>query len=385
MSETSTFNMAADGKCSPLLQLPRELRDQIYTTLFQSTRLSYGERFNLRTNHYTMLYNGKHHIVPAPHSLALLSVCHQLYAETHNMWMKHVLFNFHDARSMLNKLSSLPHLLTRIRHLRLNGYPLLRHLHGYDPAVYPHDSVFRLLPGLCLDSLTIVSHEKEPDEYQALKSLIRHSTGWQQLFYIVPSSVELGNMVNGTYPRTAEVPLFARRHLKSDDCFYTDSLLSVHGVQSGVHVEMYLSNEEDNIASVFDPDNREPYDPPPSDNEPWHMRDFYFAEYNVNPILYRPLLVHVRRDLSLGARPTSIGAAREAKMWSIFENRIWKTRRYDIRTGWGSLPGETRRSPYPVRREWGHPLVEKWDSHGGHDELASIPQVYDRYNDVNDN
>jgi hypothetical protein len=58
---------------SPLLQLPGELREQIYDFLFVSTRVTFGERSTGRI--------GRKTLKPASHSLALLRVCRQIYKE----------------------------------------------------------------------------------------------------------------------------------------------------------------------------------------------------------------------------------------------------------------------------------------------------------------
>lgn len=103
----------ADQSSSRLLQLQRELRDQIYKHLFWSTRLTFGKRYflhgkdpkfvaNTRENDYMIKW-----LKPAPNSLAILRTCRQTYSETTNRWIGEVLFNFERTVDMLDKLDSL--------------------------------------------------------------------------------------------------------------------------------------------------------------------------------------------------------------------------------------------------------------------------------------
>ena len=77
-----TDDNTALNDSSPLLQLPRELRDEIWELAFNSTRLTFGLR-------YTPRY-GERYLKPAPHSLALLRVSRQIHIETRDIWLQAV-------------------------------------------------------------------------------------------------------------------------------------------------------------------------------------------------------------------------------------------------------------------------------------------------------
>ena len=95
---------------SPFLHLPRELRDDIYCILFNSTRVTHGE--------FRVSRMGSKLVRPAPHSLAILYTCRQLYAETNDIWVSRVTINFLSPISMMDRLSAIPAIaLGNIRHL----------------------------------------------------------------------------------------------------------------------------------------------------------------------------------------------------------------------------------------------------------------------------
>ena len=69
------------------------LREQIYDFLFVSTRVTFGQRSTGRIRRKTLK--------PAPHSLALLRVCRQIYKEGKSFWLGRVLFNFENVEIFL--------------------------------------------------------------------------------------------------------------------------------------------------------------------------------------------------------------------------------------------------------------------------------------------
>jgi hypothetical protein len=84
-TETSKY------KCSMFLELPGEIRNQIYETLFTSTRLSSG-----------VWRSDKKWIKPAPNSLAIVRTCRQTNQEARSLWLGRVLFHFENIQSMLD-------------------------------------------------------------------------------------------------------------------------------------------------------------------------------------------------------------------------------------------------------------------------------------------
>lgn len=105
-----------------LLQLPRELRDNVYTFLWTSTRVTFGQRCRGRIGTGRI---ERKNMKPAPNSLALLRVCRQTFEENKSLWLGRVLFNFEGVRSLLDKLSLLPSTkLSQIRYVCTRGYAL---------------------------------------------------------------------------------------------------------------------------------------------------------------------------------------------------------------------------------------------------------------------
>jgi len=153
---------------SKLLQLPRELRDQILTSLFASTstRVNFRERSTSQTK-------GKV-IQSAPTSLAILRVCRQLHQEAKPLWIGNLLFNFDSPVSLLEKLSALPlSILSQIRHVRL---PL--RLPGYDDNFYYTLGAFlQTLPGLRLDTFTVLGYQGGIVAYDTLDGLVKRGNG----------------------------------------------------------------------------------------------------------------------------------------------------------------------------------------------------------------
>lgn len=354
--------MAAE-ESSRFLQLPRELRDQIYKDIFETTRISYGEREDLRRCRRCLvnMTSGRHHIVPKPHSLALLSICHQLHHETREIWMKYVLFNFHDARSMLNKLSSMPHLIPKIRHLRLYGHPTLWYTSGFGVPAYQNNSVFDLLGGLRLDSLIVVSDypdAHDDDAYETVMKLINFGSGWRELHYIVPAFKVLEFMMNGTYkPRRGNFSSYNSPFLVSLPT-WTNGLVPKDYPESTT-VETYWANEGVSVTSVIEPENRELYDRHPTS---WDLQRFGDSEEDQIALTTRPLLIHVKRT---DATQLPIEDSKAADMQQRFQSRMWKTRRYNLSTKWDTFDNMD-------------------DAIWPADELACITQVYDKYNDVYD-
>jgi hypothetical protein len=171
---------------SPLLRLPGELREQIYDFLFVSTRVTFGERSTGRI--------GRKTLKPAPHSLALLRVCRQIYKEGKSFWLGRVLFNFENVESLLDKLSQLSlTTLSQIRHIHTRGHTLMLTPPDSDDDVYYRLVwALKLLPSLQLEALTVLGQSDGLMDYDTLGGLIEHGDGWRELRYITRDSTMLG-------------------------------------------------------------------------------------------------------------------------------------------------------------------------------------------------
>lgn len=183
-------------------ELPHEIRLEIYSQVFYSTRLSFGKRFGTsRTGTYVTLH-------PAPTSLSLLRVCRRINSEIGHSWIGQVLLSFEDAETMLGKLSALePSVLTKLRYMRVSGSPPSLWLGG-DTGTIRHGwpNMLKVLPGLCLQRLTIVGDVSYLSDLSELSTLLKHSNGWKELYYLTHNSAILEYTNQMRYPlrRAAE-------------------------------------------------------------------------------------------------------------------------------------------------------------------------------------
>jgi hypothetical protein len=204
----------------------------VYDVLFLSTRVTFGTRFNDGIPKY---------IMPAAHSLALLRVCRQIFDETKTLWVQRLLFNFESVESLFEKLSSLPSAtLSQIRYLRTRQDSWIL---SFDDVKYYHGlaSILKLLPGLRLDTLTVLAPLESFDgyaNYVALEDLIKYGNGWKELHYASPDSAMLGFVMQaGRRPRAGQ---YRRQPQPSS---WKDSLLSRDGIDSKATVVIYQAAE----------------------------------------------------------------------------------------------------------------------------------------------
>jgi hypothetical protein len=167
-------------------KLPQEIRDEIYANVFCSTRLAFGERSIGRID--------RRHVVSSARgtALALLRTCRRMQDEIGVSWLPKVLFHFEDPESLLNKLAIIP-ITTRkqIRHVRVSGDPLMISWED-DDVYYRTAQALKLLPGLQLDTLTILGNRGAAVGYHTLNMLVRCSDGWKELHYLSHTSELLG-------------------------------------------------------------------------------------------------------------------------------------------------------------------------------------------------
>ncbi|KAF5120462.1 hypothetical protein E5D57_013816 [Metarhizium anisopliae] len=214
----STLCSANDQESSWFFQLPQELRISIYGYLFLSTRVSHGRRPVRRI--------AEIRITPAPNSLALLRTCRRVRTEIGDSWLGQVLFSFEDTETMMVKLAALSMAtLSKIRHLRIRGETLMLSFGDEDvyycdgtrararsnatwikrlftrrlcPKVgpFPYNyrlvHILKLLPGLQLDTFTVLNMYGESVSYDVLNTLIKYGEGWKELRFISHGSSLLG-------------------------------------------------------------------------------------------------------------------------------------------------------------------------------------------------
>ncbi|KAL6410101.1 hypothetical protein AUP68_06512 [Ilyonectria robusta] len=164
--------------------LPQELRDKIYSHVFFSTRLAYGQRAVDRIDRIR--------IKRAPSAFAILQTCRRAKMEIGDTWIGQVIFSFEESKTMLDILTALPPgILSKMRHLRVPGDPLMLS-YDNDDVYYRLASTLRLLPCLRLDTLTVLGPLPIQVSYDTLNGLISESCGWKELRYISHSSEVLG-------------------------------------------------------------------------------------------------------------------------------------------------------------------------------------------------
>lgn len=305
-------------------------------------------------------------MTPASHSLALLSVCHQINAETRDIWIERVLFNFEDAHTMLNKLGALPDLVvSRIRHLRLTGFSMMRYLKGFDDLMYRHDSVFQLLPALRLDCLTIVAAPPAAPEYDAITNLISRGNGWKELRYITRSSSMLGFSPSRSHG-SRETGDISRQ---PQPWFWNRRLLKRDGDGCGASVQIFQSKEENNCVSVLYPHRREAFEQIPDESK---IRGFGLVDdenMTKGAGARKALLVFVKRGCNADVAQRSPGFGKERDMKERFNKRTWRTRKKVLI--WNPLDAGERDED-DVGNGWARPLFRR------------PPQAYDTYFDIDE-
>lgn len=325
-----------------LLLLPRELRDEIWTYFFNSTRLSFGLRYTPR--------HGERFIRPAPNSLALLRVCQQIHAETREIWIQRVLFNFEDPQTMLNRLSDIPDAtVSKIRHLRLVGSPMMRYLKGFDDLMYRQDSVFHLVPALRLDCLTILTVAPAAPEYDAITNLINRGNGWKELRYITRSSRMLGFSPSRSHGSRETGDIRRQPQPK----FWNKKLSNRDGEVTGAAVQVYRTLEEDDPESVLYPSRRSSFEQNPADDKLTKFGLVDDEEMTKGVGARKALLVLVKRGCNADFTQRSPGYGKERDMKARFNKRSWRARKNVII--WTPLDKE--KDEDDVGNGWARPLI----------------------------
>ncbi|KAM5378750.1 hypothetical protein ACJZ2D_004223 [Fusarium nematophilum] len=239
---------------TPFLKLPKELRDEIYSYLFCSTRLTFGNRFQG--------FEGNYRIAPARHSLALLRTCRQVRDEVGDRWISEVLFNFKTPHTLLDKLSVLPRCtLGKIRHVRIDdgevsldipGPP--GRLGGSNYHDYFLDSIFELLPGLRLDQLTIIAPPGASYTSSCIaNSLVSSGEGWKEFRPVLREGL-LPSPWDGD--PAAKFYQFWSENVQN----WQETLKLRDGEPSAPSVAAYQSAAPKIVGAVLDPRAREQFD-----------------------------------------------------------------------------------------------------------------------------
>lgn len=215
--------------------LPRELRDEIYSWVFSSTRITFGESEERVSGKELTIKKSR------PNSLALLYTCRQIHQETRSVWIGCVLFSFETSCAMLDTLSELPsNTISRLRHVRVSGKPLMLSFDDND-VFYRIAWFLKLLPDLRLDTLTILAGcasvlglGGSPElGYDIVDGLVKHGNGWKRLYFITPDSSMLGCAKSTLWLHT-----FVRNPQPGD---WNKAICARDGANSGASVTIYRS------------------------------------------------------------------------------------------------------------------------------------------------
>ncbi|RMJ27934.1 hypothetical protein PHISP_01202 [Aspergillus sp. HF37] len=224
---------------NPLLKLPCEIRNQIYESLFASTKLVYGKRIFPDIP--------KQRMKPASNSLAILRACRLINKEAGAIWLNLVLFSFETIEDALDKLSPLPAAtLAQIRNLRLGGRSMKLRSIGYaDDVCSRLVWTLKLLPELRLNKLTVLGRLEWRVAYDTLDGMIKYGHGWEELHFLTPNSNMLGFANFEPYWR------------KPQPKTWNDVLLKRDGADSGSTVTIYIATQPDTPGAVLNPSTRQ--------------------------------------------------------------------------------------------------------------------------------
>ncbi|KAI8665652.1 hypothetical protein NCS56_01001800 [Fusarium sp. Ph1] len=229
-----------EQKDSMLLRLlPQELRLKIYAHLFSSKRLQWGVR------------KGNKALYPRTtprQTLALVRTCRRVRDEIGDSWVGQIHFTFKTPEALLNVLTALPvATLSKLRHVRVTTENLMTEPlpGGAGVGFYYLDGMFKLLPGLRLDTLTVQDTAAMfmQASYAILDEYISKSCGWKELYYISCESRLLGFPIMKVIRHPQ--PAHWQRAMDARD-----------GFETKLSVTIYRSTLCDVPGSVLDPNTR---------------------------------------------------------------------------------------------------------------------------------
>ena len=167
--------------------LPQEIRDEIYSysQVFLTTRLDFAD---LRPAY-------DHHRLSSPHMnlFSIIYTCRRARQEIGTSWLENVTVSFKSTYTMLYRLTAFSlDIIGSIRHLRITtdtvsytrrmgrgpgGIRAQRAARFSEDTPYTLASALAFLPGLRLDSLTIISATDEREAHRILEMLVECAQG----------------------------------------------------------------------------------------------------------------------------------------------------------------------------------------------------------------
>jgi hypothetical protein len=184
---TSASSPANQQVSSKFMQLPQEIRDEIYSYVFCSTRFASGNRTVGQCEGRRLVSSFRGTV------LALLRTCCRVRDEIGISWLHKVHFHFEDSYSLLDKLAGIPITVRKqIRHVRVLENSVMIWVDNRGDSYHGVAQVSKLLPGLELGTLTVLGEYGCSSSYENLDKLVRYGDGWKELHYLSQSSYLLG-------------------------------------------------------------------------------------------------------------------------------------------------------------------------------------------------
>jgi hypothetical protein len=227
-SELSSSDPQQQNSSFSFLQLPAELRLEIYDILFTSTRLSHGRRFVNTAGGLSEWTT----IIPGKHSLALLRVNRQIFQETRVYWPRRVLVNFENGSAMLHKLLGVNNSISaNLRHVRT--YMGLGDISGLGPVdplrfLKVWAGLVKVLSSLRLDTFTVLGPFIPPLGISLLTRLLREGQGWRELRFVTPNRAMLCCAYPGESSRIKLWKSIVRERDEHEGCAAGSSTLTVY-------------------------------------------------------------------------------------------------------------------------------------------------------------
>lgn len=183
LKTTTIAGFAHQQDDSMIMQLPPEIRLIIYEYLFQSTRLVFNEQIASRRPTDRNLDSRS--------VVSLLRTCRRINSEIGTTWLGQVHLHFEDTVSFAYTLVPLS-ILTRskIRHVSVWGGYLrwVGHDWNKEGDRWYIERLLFLLPGLALDTLTILGDEVSGVHFAMILFMITYSDGWKTLRFVAQAS-----------------------------------------------------------------------------------------------------------------------------------------------------------------------------------------------------
>lgn len=244
---------------SVLFRIPQEMRDSIYSHLLIDTRIWLGRDW-VRAENVERV-----RIVTDPNALSLLRTCRRVKVEVGHSWIGKVLFTFQSPERMMEKLTTIPRSkLSQIRHLRINGETAFLWWNGREEnearVYYWLPAFMKFLPGLRLDTLTIMDGSGDLITYEGIDALVKYGEGWKQLRCISHSSKILGVKCYRSEPGDF-LDEYRRKHQPAD---WMSIMTHRDGAETQPSVQVYRSTQPanarpDKVGLVTDERTRLPY------------------------------------------------------------------------------------------------------------------------------